>query len=130
MRAQDSARTIGKKTANSTVGKSTAAPQGRSTLRRLCAAAAAGALLLVSPAAAHAGCGGVVHARAAWHPEHRRAPLAIGDSVMLGAVPDLARAGFEVDARGCRQVGEAIHLLRRRIMAHSLPRVVVLAVGS
>jgi hypothetical protein len=72
----------------------------------------------------------VVHARAAWHPEQRRAPLAIGDSVMLGAVPALARAGFEVDARGCRMIGEAIGVLRRRIMARSLPRVVVLAVGS
>lgn len=87
-------------------------------------------MLLAAPADALAGCGGAVHARAAWHPEHRRAPLAIGDSVMLGAVPDLARAGFEVDARGCRQIGEAIRILRRRIMAHSLPRVVVLAVGS
>src|SRR4051794_41114660 len=109
MRAQDSARTIGKKTANSTVGKSTAAPQGRTLVRRLCLGVATGCLLLAMPADALAGCGGVVHARAAWHAQHRRAPLAIGDSVMLGAVPDLARAGFEVDARGCRQIGEAIH---------------------
>ena len=85
---------------------------------------------LALPSGALADCGGVVHARAAWHPKDRRAPLAIGDSVMLGAVPDLARAGFEVDARGCRQIGEAIHIIRRRIMAHSLPQVVVLAVGS
>ena len=57
------------------------------------------------------------------------APLAVGDSVMLGAVPQLRRAGFEVDARGCRQMSEGLDLLTRRRRAGSLPEVVVVALG-
>jgi hypothetical protein len=57
------------------------------------------------------------------------APLAVGDSVMLGAVPQLRRAGFEVDARGCRQMSHGLRLLERRRRAGSLPDVVVVALG-
>jgi hypothetical protein len=57
------------------------------------------------------------------------APLAVGDSVMLGAVPQLRRAGFEVNARGCRQMSHALRLLARRRGAGSLPDVVVAALG-
>ncbi|MBA3329130.1 MAG: hypothetical protein H0T43_12600 [Solirubrobacterales bacterium] len=59
-----------------------------------------------------------------------RAPLAIGDSVMLGAVPQLTRAGYEVDARGCRQIGQGLDLMRARRRAGTLPRLVVLALGT
>ena len=55
------------------------------------------------------------------------APLAVGDSVMLGAVPELRRAGFEVNARGCRQMSEGVELLASR--RRSLPDVVVVALG-
>jgi hypothetical protein len=55
------------------------------------------------------------------------APLAVGDSVMLGAVPDLRRAGFEVNARGCRQMSEGLELLASR--RGSLPDRVVVALG-
>jgi hypothetical protein len=55
------------------------------------------------------------------------APLAVGDSVMLGAVPQLRRAGFEVNARGCRQMSEGVELLASR--RSSLPDVVVVALG-
>jgi hypothetical protein len=57
------------------------------------------------------------------------APLAVGDSVMLGAVPQLRRAGFSVNARGCRQMSHALRLLARRRGAGSLPDVVVVALG-
>jgi hypothetical protein len=55
------------------------------------------------------------------------APLAVGDSVMLGAVPELRRAGFEVNARGCRQMSEGVELLAGR--RGSLPDRVVVALG-
>ena len=57
-------------------------------------------------------------------------PLAIGDSVMLGAVEPLRRRGFEVDARGCRQMGEGLRLLGARARAGSLPKTVAIALGT
>jgi hypothetical protein len=122
--AQESARTIGKKIANSTVGKST-----RVRVRiALAAALALGALILWAPAA-QAGCGGVETAS----PKHKvapRPPLAIGDSSMLLALPALARVGYKVNARGCRQFGEGLRLLRDARRRHELPHLVVLALGA
>jgi hypothetical protein len=68
-------------------------------------------------------------------PRHRfgtrgRAPLAIGDSVMLGAAEEIAAVGYEVDTRGCRFMSEALAILRARERAGSLPRFVVLALGT
>jgi hypothetical protein len=57
-------------------------------------------------------------------------PLAVGDSVMLGAVDRLAAAGFEVDARGCRQMAEGVKLLAARGRRDALPGIVVLALGT
>lgn len=57
-----------------------------------------------------------------------RPPLAIGDSVMLGAAPNLAAAGFEVDAKGGRVMRHALTMLRRR--GARLPRMVVIALGT
>jgi hypothetical protein len=54
--------------------------------------------------------------------------LAIGDSIMLGAIDSLARRGFEVDVRGCRQMSEGIGVLRAR--APRLPRFVVIGLGT
>lgn len=59
-----------------------------------------------------------------------RPPLAIGDSVMLGAASALARAGFEVDARGCRQWRQGVQIIRSRRRAGTLPRVVIVALGT
>ena len=88
----------------------------------------AGALAL--PAAAHAACGGVKRA----YPRHPRKadppPLAVGDSVMLGAVDELAAEGFEVNTRGCRQMTEGVDVLAARARAHSLPATVVVALGA
>lgn len=57
-------------------------------------------------------------------------PLALGDSIMLGAVAPLQRAGFEVDVRGCRQMSEGLQLLASRVRSHSLPSVVVVGLGT
>ena len=49
---------------------------------------------------------------------------------MLGAVDRLVAAGFEVDARGCRQMAEGVKLLAARGRRARLPRVVVVALGT
>jgi hypothetical protein len=90
---------------------------------------AAAAALGAAPAA-QAACGGVERA---WPTKLRGAgppPLAIGDSVMLGAIGQLQSAGFEVDVHGCRQMGEGLALIAGRRRAGSLPRVVVVALGT
>jgi hypothetical protein len=57
-------------------------------------------------------------------------PLALGDSVMLGAVDRLVAAGFEVDARGCRQMADGVKVLAARGRRGTLPRTVVVALGT
>jgi hypothetical protein len=86
----------------------------------------AAAMALVAPAAA-AACGASQRHGPVANNRPGPAPLAVGDSVMLGAVPELRRAGFEVNARGCRQMSEGLELLGRRRRA--LPDVVVVALG-
>ena len=83
--------------------------------------------LLTAPAA-EAACGGVERfGPLGSHPAP--APLAVGDSVMMGAIEPLRRSGFEVDVRGCRQMSEGLRVLRSRLRAGSLPTVVVVALG-
>jgi hypothetical protein len=85
--------------------------------------------LWAPPERASAACGGV---RTAYPPKEERTfapPLAIGDSVMLGAVRELARAGLEVNTRGCRQMSEGLRLLRARKRTF-LPSRVVIALGA
>src|SRR5215208_1124468 len=53
------------------------------------------------------------------------APLAIGDSVMLGAASALSHKGFEVDARCARQPAQALGILRQRRRRGTLPEIVV-----
>jgi hypothetical protein len=84
---------------------------------------------LLAPGAALA-CDAQKHLPAHRAPAHGRAPLAVGDSVMLGAADRLAGAGFEVDARGCRQMGAGLDLLSQRLRGGSLPRVVIVALGT
>jgi hypothetical protein len=59
-----------------------------------------------------------------------RAPLAIGDSVMLGAMRQIAGVGYEVNVRGCRQFSEGVDILSRRRHSHSLPHLVVIHLGA
>jgi hypothetical protein len=86
----------------------------------------AAVVALATPAAA-AACGASRHYGPVASDRPGAAPLAVGDSVMLGAVPELRRAGFEVNARGCRQMNEGLELLASR--RRSLPDVVVVALG-
>ncbi|MET0206365.1 MAG: hypothetical protein ABW228_04240 [Thermoleophilaceae bacterium] len=57
-------------------------------------------------------------------------PLAIGDSVMLGAVEPLRRQGFEIDARECRQMSEGLRVLGARARAGTLPSAVAVGLGT
>jgi hypothetical protein len=80
--------------------------------------------------ASHAagGCG-YVHLR----PRHIRAgsaPLALGDSVMLGAAWRLTRAGFESDTLCGRNPRGGLETLRRRRRRGTLPGIVVVALGT
>jgi hypothetical protein len=58
------------------------------------------------------------------------APLAIGDSVMLGAAAALSHKGFEVDARCARTPQEGLSILRQRRRRRTLPEIVVMALGT
>jgi hypothetical protein len=88
------------------------------------------ALLMAAPAA-HAACDYPVATARATHVAHgKAAPLAIGDSTMLYAVPQLARLGFDANARVCRSVAEGLDILRARKRAGRLPSFVVLALGA
>jgi hypothetical protein len=49
---------------------------------------------------------------------------------MLLALPNLAAAGFQVNAHGCRQFPEALDLLRRLAHGRILPQLVVIALGA
>jgi hypothetical protein len=79
------------------------------------------------PAAAEA-CGGTERFRAKTPRSGERSALAIGDSVMLGAVGQLTRRGFEVDVAGCRLFSQGLSVLAAR--GGSLPGVVVIALGT
>jgi hypothetical protein len=84
---------------------------------------------MVAAPVALAGCGGVETAS----PKRKvapRPPLAVGDSSMLLALPALARVGYKVNARGCRQFAEGLRLLRDSRRRHELPHLVVLALGA
>lgn len=109
--------TIGKKIANSIDGKT------------ICLVVVA---LAVAAEPATAACGGVKHAYPSGDraPGGSDAPLAIGDSVMLGAIDELAAEGFEVNARGCRQMSEGVELIARRRRAGTLPLAVLVLLGS
>lgn len=102
----------------------------------ICAAIAATALLGAcwvssSGAVYDPACGNVETMK----PTHKinpggRPPLAIGDSTMLLAMPNLANEGYRVDAHGCRQITEGLDLLRAERRKGSLPHLVVIALGA
>ncbi len=76
-------------------------------------------------------CGGVETAKATkkinpgGHP-----PLAIGDSTMLLALPNLSHEGYQVNAHGCRQIDEGLELLHAYKREGRLPHLVVIALGA
>ncbi len=93
-------------------------------------AAIAALTLVLGAAPAQAACGGVKRASPPQRTADTRPPLVIGDSVLLGAVRQVAGAGFEVNTRGCRQISEGLRLMRARRRAGTLPRLVVVALGT
>jgi hypothetical protein len=88
------------------------------------------ALALALDGAAAQACGNAKYAAATKRGASSRAPLIIGDSVVLGAVPQLAAAGFEVNTRGCRQMREGLGIIAARRRAKTLPHFVVMALGA
>ncbi|WP_354700286.1 hypothetical protein DSM112329_00554 [Paraconexibacter sp. AEG42_29] len=88
------------------------------------------AVLLLAAPDAQAGCGGVQQRSAQTRLTTGQAPLMIGDSVLLGALREVTRAGFEINTRGCRGWREGMAVLRARRRAGTLPREVVVALGS
>ena len=101
-------------------------------MRRGIAIVLLGVPFLCAPAA-HAGgfgCGGARQVAPARSPLLGLPPLAVGDSVMLGALDELAARGFLANARGCRGLDEALGLLTRLRRRGRLPRLVVIALGA
>ena len=85
----------------------------------------AGASLAYEP-----GCGGINVVKPKKKVSKNAAPLIIGDSVLLGAMPQLAARGFEVNARGCRGWEEGLALIKQRKRAHHLPHMVAMQLGT
>lgn len=91
--------------------------------------------LLASPGAGLAldqrdACGGVRVAQPKKNVSRGPAPIAIGDSVMLLALPYLAQRGYKANARGCRSVDEGIRVIRKADKRGPLPRLVTVALGA
>jgi hypothetical protein len=86
--------------------------------------------LAVFPAVAQADCGGVVASYPHGWRYSYRPPLVIGDSTMIFAVPYLAKQRMQGNARGCRMWSEGLDLIRARKRSHSLPHLVVMALGA
>ena len=87
------------------------------------------ALGLLVPAAASAQCGGETNLPPTGDLGDGRAPLAVGDSVMLGAIEPIRRARFEVDVAGCRLWSQGLELLKERARGGTLPDLVVIGLG-
>jgi hypothetical protein len=87
--------------------------------------------LLMAAAPAHAACDWpVAKARATHVRDGTTVPLALGDSTMVFAVPELARRGIEANARVCRSTAEGLEIMRARKRAGRLPSLVILALGA
>jgi hypothetical protein len=97
-------------------------------MRWTLAVAVAGALAL--PGAALADCGGVQRVAPTRSLGDFRAPLIVGDSVLLGAVHQVAALGFEVNAHGCRGWQEGRRLLWAKRHAGQLPHLVAVQLGT
>jgi lysophospholipase L1-like esterase len=98
--------------------------------RRLAALLALLVLLGVGAGIASAACGGVEQEKPRKDVNLGRAPIAIGDSPMLLALPNLAAEGYRANARGCRQWPEGLDVIRGLRQKDHLPRLVVVALGS
>ena len=88
------------------------------------------AVLALGAGTASAACGGVEQENPRRDVNLGRAPLAIGDSPMLLALPNLAKVGYRANAHGCRQWDEGMGVIRDVRHKDRLPRLVVVALGS
>jgi hypothetical protein len=86
-------------------------------------------VLVLSPGTALA-CDAGQHVGAHRKPAHGRAPLAVGDSVMLGAAAQLAANGFCVDAVESRAFVNGLDQVMKLHAAGRLGDVVVVALGT
>ena len=77
-----------------------------------------------------AACGGVQVAQPKKNVSRGPAPLAIGDSSMLLALPDLARKGYKANARGCRAMPEGIEVIKKADRGGPLPKLITIALGA
>lgn len=98
--------------------------------RPLLLVALAAVTALAAAAPAQANCGGVQRAQPKKKLGDFRAPLIIGDSVLLGAIPQVSALGFEVNTRGCREWSEGDRILWGRRHAHTLPHEVAMFLGA
>jgi hypothetical protein len=81
--------------------------------------------------AAGAACGGVETAKPRRNVNPGgKAPLAIGDSVMLFAVRSLGRIGYQANARGCRAWDEGLSVMRKYKRDGRLPHLITIALGA
>jgi hypothetical protein len=97
----------------------------------IAALAALAATSLLWGASAAQACGGTETSRATRKVNPGgHAPLAIGDSTMLLALPTLSRAGYQANARGCRQIDEGLDVIRDYKRRNRLPHLVVIALGA
>lgn len=87
-------------------------------------------VLAAGAGTAHAACGDVQQENPRRDVNLGRAPLAIGDSPMLLALPNLAAEGYRANAHGCRQWAEGMGVIRDFKRRDRLPRLVVVALGS
>ena len=99
-------------------------------VHRLTIATALLGLALAVPSAYADNCGGVKTAHPRRHAVPGRPPLIVGDSVLLGAVDEVARVGYEVNTRGCRQMREGLRVIAAKRRAGRLPPLVVIMLGA
>jgi hypothetical protein len=85
-------------------------------VRRIALAVTVAAAVVLAPAAASAGIAG--------------GRYAIGDSVMLGAKPQLEYRGFIVNVKRSRQFSEALTIVRRKAASGVLRRKVIIHLGT
>jgi len=89
------------------------------------------ALALVAAGVAAAACGGTETSKPTKRVNPKgRAPIALGDSVMLLALDNLAKKGYHANARGCRQWYEGLAMIHKKRSHNRLPHLVTMALGS
>jgi hypothetical protein len=94
------------------------------------ASVACGLALAISVPAADGACGRTQRFAATKDLGPGRAPLVVGDSVMLGAAEEAAAIGYDLDVRICRPTAEGLDVLRARKRQRRLPRLAVIALGA